>query len=164
MIWTEALPDPVHKTVTMTCVAPACTLNVSVLGPVVVEEAEVVDVVDVVEDVEEVEDVVIDGVVVVEEAALKVAITPAQWLLLEVVTPDPAVPVVDTISSRTEAVVDDPESKPSINVKPFVGDLVAPAPPLYVAIAPSQSSFATVVVEVVPVTTEVPDVADDDAV
>jgi hypothetical protein len=71
---------------------------------------------------------------------------------------------VDTIFSRTEEVVDDPESKPSINVKPFVGDLVGPLPPLYVAIAPSQSSFATVVVEVVPVTTEVPDVADDDAV
>jgi hypothetical protein len=55
----------------MTCVAPACTLNVSVLGPVVVEE--LVDVVV----VEEVDDVV-DEDVVDEEAASKVAITPAQ--------------------------------------------------------------------------------------
>ena len=73
-------------------------------------------------------------------------------------------PVVDTIFSRTEAVVDDPDDEPSINVKPFVGDLLGPFPPLYDAIAPSQSSFATVVVEVVPVTTEVPDTPDEDAV
>jgi len=150
MIWTEALPDPVHKTVTMTCVAPACTLKA--FGPAVVE----------VVVVEEVDDV--DEVVVVEEAASNVAITPAQWLLLDAVTPDPALPVVETIFSRTEEVVVDPDDKPSINVKPFVGDDDPPAPPLYVAIAPSQSSFATVVVGVVPVTTEVPDVPDDVAV
>jgi len=57
----------------MTCVAPACTLKVVMLGPVVVEE--VVDVVV----VEEVDDV--DEVVVVEEAASNVAIHPAHQLL-----------------------------------------------------------------------------------
>ena len=61
MIWTKALPAPVHETVTMTCVAPACTLKVFVLvGPAVVEE-----VVDVVVVVEEVDEVVADEVDVV---------------------------------------------------------------------------------------------------
>ena len=84
---------------------------------------------------------------------------PAQWLSLHE-TPDPAVPVVETIFSRTEQTVA-PVPEPSINVNPFVGFDV---PVEYEAVIPSQSSFATVVVEVVPVATEVPDVPDEDAV
>ena len=107
-----------------------------------------VDVVEEVVDVmvvEEVDDV--DEVVLVEEAASKVAMTPAHQLEPHV-TPDDAVPVVETIFSRTEVTPWVPVVEPSINVKPFNGLDVAvwnePMPP-------SQSSFALVVVAVVPV-------------
>jgi len=127
----------------MTCVAPACTLKEFVLGPVVVEE--VVDVV-VVDEVD------VDEVVVVEEAASKVAMVPAHQLPPDE-TPDDAVPVLETIFSRTEVIPVVPVDEPSINVNPFVGpDVAVP----YELMPPSQSSFALVVVGVVPVTELVP--------
>ena len=49
---------------------------------------------------------------------------PAHQLLLQV-TADPAVPVAETIFSRTEQTALDPAAVPSINMKPFVGPEVA---------------------------------------
>ena len=63
-------------------------------------------------------------------------------------TPDDAVPVLETIFSRTEVIPDVPDDEPSISVNPFVGDEVVAE---YEFMPPSQSSFALVVVGVVPV-------------
>jgi len=56
--------------------------------------------------------------------------------------------VLETIFSRTEVIPDVPVDEPSINVNPFVGPEVAVE---YELMPPSQSSFAFVVVGVVPV-------------
>ena len=56
--------------------------------------------------------------------------------------------MLETIFSRTEVIPVVPVDEPSINVKPFVGpDVALP----YELMPPSQSSFALVVVGVVPV-------------
>ena len=107
----------------------------------VVDVMEVVDVM-VVEEVDGVEEVF-----VVEEAASKVAMAPAHQFSLHA-TPDDAVPVLETIFSRTEVIPGVPVDEPSINVNPFVGPAVAVP---YELMPPSQSSFAMVVVTVVPV-------------
>jgi hypothetical protein len=141
----------------MTCVAPACTLKGFVLGPVVVEE--VVDVVDaveevlVVDEVEELELLVVElleleVVVVTELLASKVAMIPVQTLPIKLPVPVLACPVEETIFWKYPfATLPGLLPTPSINVNPFVGELM----PLRAAIDPTHSSTACDVNEVVPV-------------